>query len=313
MTYNTINRRDLLKFGTATAAATLIAPRFSSGADDLMSGYIDCHSHVWTPDVKAYPLQGQQTVADLQPRSFTPEELLAIASPHGVTRVVLIQHTIYHGMDNTYLIDTIKNHPGRFSGVSWIEPTNADVKGVMNRLLDSGFNGCRIRPGDGGVDRWRDSPGMNTMWAHGAEIGVAMCPLIDPDYLPEVLHMCRQHQETTVVVDHFARIGIDGTIRQTDLDNLLALAKFPKTHVKVSAYYALGEKQPPHKELIPMIRQLYDAFGPERLMWGSDCPYQLTEPNTYADSINLIKQGIDFLSEADREWLLKKTAEKVFF
>ena len=308
-----MNRRDALKLGAATVAATMATSQFSFGAQAVSSGWIDCHSHVWTPDVSKYPLAGTQTADDLKPRSFTPEELMAIAGPHGVTRVVLIQHTIYHGKDNQYLIDVIKSHPGKFSGVSWIEPADANVKGVMDQLLTAGFRGCRIRPGDGGVDRWRDSPGMNAMWSHGADIGVAMCPLVDPDYLPEVIHMCQQHQSTTVVIDHFARVGIDGTIRRPDLDNLVRLAAYPKTHVKVSAYYALGNKQPPHRELIPMIKELYDAFGPERLMWGSDCPYQLTKPNTYADSINLIKERIDFLTETDKAWLLRKAAERVFF
>lgn len=309
----TMNRRNALKLG-ATAVTTAFMPSHNSaGADDVTTGWIDCHSHVWTPDVASYPLAGTQTADDLAPHSFTPEELMAIAKPHGVSRVVLIQHTIYHGKDNRYLIDVIKRHSGTFSGVSWIEPADPNVKDVMDRLLTAGFRGCRIRPGDGGVERWRDSPGMNSMWSHGAEIGVAMCPLVDPEYLPEVIHMCQQHQDTTVVIDHFARIGIDGTIHRTDLDDLVRLAAYPKTHVKVSAYYALGKKQPPHTELVPMIKELYDAYGPERLMWGSDCPYQLTDPNTYASSINLIKEGIDFLSESDKEWLLRKTAQRVFF
>ena len=48
-------------------------------------------------------------------------------------------------------------------------------------------------------------------------------------------------------------------------------------------------------------------------MWASDSPYQLGPPNTYADSLALIRERVDFLSESDREWLLRKTAEKVYF
>jgi predicted TIM-barrel fold metal-dependent hydrolase len=83
--------------------------------------------------------------------------------------------------------------------------------------------------------------------------------------------------------------------------------------VKISAYYALGKKEPPHTELIPMISRLIDSFGVERLMWASDSPYQLVGENTYSDSIKLITERIDTLSDSDREWLLRKTAEKVFF
>ena len=102
-------------------------------------------------------------------------------------------------------------------------------------------------------------------------------------------------------------------MRDKDVENLCNLARHKHTHVKVSAFYALGRKQPPHDELKPMIRRLFEAYGANRLMWASDNPYQLTPPNTYADSLKLITDRCDFLTADDRDWLLKKTAERVFF
>jgi predicted TIM-barrel fold metal-dependent hydrolase len=83
--------------------------------------------------------------------------------------------------------------------------------------------------------------------------------------------------------------------------------------VKLSAFYALGAKKSPYDDLIPTIRRLLDAFGPERLMWATDCPYQVQEGHTYADSIGLIRGRLDGLSDSDRDWLLRRTAERVFF
>ena len=48
-------------------------------------------------------------------------------------------------------------------------------------------------------------------------------------------------------------------------------------------------------------------------MWGSDCPYQLTPPNNYADSVALVRDRIDFVTAEERDWLLRGTAESVFF
>ena len=62
-----------------------------------------------------------------------------------------------------------------------------------------------------------------------------------------------------------------------------------------------------------MIRQLLDAYGRKRLMWASDAPFQVVKGHTYKASIDLIKSGLDFLDNDDREWLLRKTAERVFF
>jgi predicted TIM-barrel fold metal-dependent hydrolase len=125
--------------------------------------------------------------------------------------------------------------------------------------------------------------------------------------------MCSKFPDTPVVIDHFARIGVDGKIRDEQVKQLCALAKFKNTYLKVSAFYALGKKQRPYTDLIPMIRRTYDAFGPKRLMWGSDSPYQLDGENTYEASIDLVRKGLKFLTDSDRQSLLRDTANKVFF
>ena len=83
--------------------------------------------------------------------------------------------------------------------------------------------------------------------------------------------------------------------------------------VKVSAFYALGAKQPPYQDLAGMIRQVYDAFGPRRLMWASDSPFQVVNGHTYKASIDLIKSGLSFLTDEDKTHMLTKTAARVFF
>ena len=83
--------------------------------------YIDAHSHVWTPDVAHYPLAADFTVADMQPKSFTAQELLAHCRPAGVGRVNLIQMS-YYGFDNRYMLDMIKLYPDRFVGTAIVDP-----------------------------------------------------------------------------------------------------------------------------------------------------------------------------------------------
>ncbi len=154
---------------------------------------------------------------------------------------------------------------------------------------------------------------MATMWKCGAETNQAMCALINPEALPAVAAMCEKFPATPVVIDHFARIGMDGTIRESDVAELCRLARFKITRVKVSAFYALGKKRPPYDDLGPLVRRLLDAFGPERLMWASDCPFQVDPGHTYRESIDLVQRRLDFLTESDRQWLLRKTAEQTFF
>ena len=115
-----------------------------------------------------------------------------------------------------------------------------------------------------------------------------------------------------LVIDHLCRIGASGDIVERDVAALCRLAAHKQTSVKVSAFYALGKKRPPYFDLAPLIRRVFDAFGPERLMWASDCPFQVVE-QTYRQSIDLVRASLDFLSPADKDWLLHKTAERLFF
>lgn len=274
--------------------------------------YIDAHSHVWTPDVEKYPLAPGFEPSGMQPPSFTPTRLLELARPVGVDRVVLIQMS-YYGFDNSYMLDAIKQWSGTFSGVAVVDEQAPDLSETVQRLYQQGVRGFRIAPGKRPVEEWIGSRGMTALWKHAQESGMAICPLINPAALANIDWMCGHHPDTTVVIDHFARIGADGRIRETDLMKLCRLARFDNTCVKLSAFYALGRKQPPYLDLAPMIRRVYDAFGPQRLMWATDCPFQVAPGHGYAASIELIRKGLDFLSAEDRLCLLRRTAERVFF
>jgi predicted TIM-barrel fold metal-dependent hydrolase len=311
----TISRRDVLR--STAAGAGLLASGLAGDetlADDSgKRSYIDAHSHIWTRDIAAYPLAKGTTVADLAPPSFTTEELLATAHKENVGRVVLIGHTAFYGFDNTYMTDAAKRHPGVFKVVGIIDDSKPHPDVEMKRLLQQDVTGFRITPWLRKDAHWLNNSGMELMWKTAATTGQAICCLINPENLPEVDKMCDKFPGTKVVIDHFARIGVDGTFHETDLKNICRLARHKHTFVKISAYYALGKKKAPYDDLSPMIRRLADTFGPQRLMWASDSPYQLVgEGNTYNASISLIRDRMDF-SQADREWLLRKTAEKVFF
>jgi len=312
-----ITRRKMLSSSAAAAVAGTVLSRthgasFMLSTDDEKYPWIDAHSHIWTTDLKKYPLRNNQKVDVLAPRSFTDEELMAIAQPQKVGRAVLIQHHPYHGFDNSYLIDTWKRHPDRFRIVGQIDDRQGGIVQRMKDMLKTGVTGFRIGPREDAPD-WVGSEGMQLMWKTAAETRQSMCCLINPSDLAALDTMCKKYPETPVVIDHFARIGEDGQIRESDVRTLCQLAAHPTIRVKISAYYALGLKQPPYHDLVPMIKHLYESYGAERLMWASDCPYQLTEPNTYAASVALIQDHIDFVTAEERRMLLRTTAESTFF
>jgi predicted TIM-barrel fold metal-dependent hydrolase len=277
--------------------------------------YIDAHSHVWTPDLAHYPLAAGFRPEDMQPRSFTAEELLAQCRPSGVGRVNLIQMS-YYAFDNRYMLDMIRLYPDRFVGTAIVDPLAEAPGRAMEELLPKGVRAFRIQPkySQQPPARWLEPAGYRAMFATAAKTGQALSCLIDPDGFPEVARMCTAFPETKVIIDHLGRIGAgaDGVLRDADVDALCALATHPRVYVKVGAFYALGKKTPPYLDLAPLIRRVVQAFGPRRCMWESDCPFQVVS-HRYDDSIALVRDRLDFLSPGDRDWLLGRTAERVLF
>ncbi|MEW4567416.1 amidohydrolase family protein [Tautonia sp. JC769] len=333
----TISRRNLMGAALAGVAGLSLAgrPRRAGGAAQERNAartdaqvdaqarvaplsiedepYIDAHSHIWTPDLDRYPLAEGFTRDDMQPPSFTAEELLATCRPSGVGRVNLIQMS-YYGFDNTYMLDMIAAYPDRFVGTAIIDPEGRDPAAEMAALATKGVRAFRVQPQllNLPIDRWLDHPGYDAMFSKAPETRQAISFLIDPDALPEVDRACRAYPETAFIVDHLARIGVDGQFRSADIAALCDLSRNPNAYVKIGAFYALSPMGPPYRDLAPLIRRVIDAYGPRRCMWESDCPFQVVD-HSYESSIDLIRSHLDFLDDDDRRWLLTRTAEELLF
>ncbi len=287
-------------------------PLVGDGANKK-SGWIDAHVHVWTPDVERYPIDTRRfSVDDMVPASFTPQQLMAECQPAGVERVVLIQMSFYT-TDNSYMLDVIKKYPGVFSGVGIVDHHAADLPTQIKALSAAGVRGFRISRRGEDIKNWLNDAGMAKLWEIAGRSGLSICPLINPADFAVIDQLCVKYPETRVVIDHFGRVGITGEIVPAQLNSLCQLARHRNVHVKTSAFYALGKKQKPYKDLLPMLRRVVDSFSPQRLMWASDCPYQVQGKHDYQSSIDLVAEHLNPLSKADRQSILRDTAEKVFF
>lgn len=299
-----IDRRRLLLATAATAIAGAAAAE--------PAGYIDAHSHAWGGDIARYPMVAGGTAAGRDPPFYAIDTLLEREAAVGVGRVVLVQHIGYFGFDCRYLTDAARAHPGTFAVVAAVDERRDDAPAAMLAAKAAGAKGFRIR----GVDTaaWPASPVMNALWETAAAADLVICPLLrdgpdmSVDALLDVATLARRHPETAVCLDHMAHVMPDDP-RQ--LDRLCALAAFPRVTVKVSGLDKFDA--PPYRRVVPQLLALLAAFGPERLMWGSDMPVlERQPPNTLADALAFIA-AVAPLGAADRHWLLRGTAERVFF
>ena len=272
--------------------------------------YIDAHVHLWTDDFSRYPLAPQYKPADLAIRRFLAEDILVEARRNDVDRVVLVQMS-YYGFDNRLMLDAICHRPETFRGIAIVDANASDPSSSMQAMARQGARGFRVAVTDRGATL-AGQIHLEKMFTCGALNNLAICFLLGPQLLRDVARLCERYPDTPVVLDHLARIGMSSPISNQDVDSLCRLARHPRTMVKLSGFYALGDNHPPHHELAPLIRSVYDAFGPQRLMWGSDSPFQ-TMQEKYSDSISLVRDGLPFLSTGDKDWILRTTAESFFF
>ena len=310
--------------GTACAipmAGAVTQPCLAVPVNVSSESIIDAHVHIWTDDFKNFPLADGFTSKNLWFPSFTAEELIRLGAKAGVHRFNLVQMTWY-GLDHRYILDVIQRYPGRFVGTG-VVPAITDVslaspEATMVELSQGGIYAFRVRgkstrPQFNDTARWMDHRGFDKMFSAAAEHRLALSFLMTPADLPEVDRMCTRFPDTPVIIDHFSIIGRQNSFVESEIQQLCKMARHPQVLLKIGAFYALGSKQPPYLDMLPLIRRVVDAFGPERCMWESDSPLQTKNGHTFAAAVDIIRVHADFLSNSDKQQILVRTAENFFF
>src|SRR5262245_60481463 len=301
-----LSRRELLQ---TAAAAVLIgaarSPLMSQPAQ--VPPIIDPHVHVWKNDPR-YPWPKE--LANPPKDDALPSTLLELMKANGVEKTVIV-HVIHYRWDCRYAGDTIKAHPDRFMGVCRVDP-NADTAAddLSRWVKEYGFHGVRLSPAADRSGDWiNDGKRMDRIWGRAAELKAPMCILCPIGRVPDVEKVIeRHHERLDVCIDHMADCPID---KPDELKKLLALARFPRVYVKISHLWSLSKQKYPYADTHDQVKQLYNRFGPQRLMWGTDWP-GVERYCGYAKALALYRDEIKFFNADDRRWILGGTARKLW-
>jgi predicted TIM-barrel fold metal-dependent hydrolase len=102
-------------------------------------------------------------------------------------------------------------------------------------------------------------------------------------------------------MDHLGLVHGKDVEAFRDLDRLIALARRPNIAVKASVLPFFTADTYPFRRLYPYLRRVYDAFGPQRMFWGSDLSRL---PCTYRQCVTMFTEEIPWLSAEDKEWIM---------
>jgi L-fuconolactonase len=288
-----ISRRQTLSL--LAGGATLAATNYR---------IVDPHVHVWKHD-PAFPWAPETKKPP--ERDATPEMLLELMHANGVSRTVLIQYIGYR-WDNRYAAAAVKKYPQYFQAVARVNPEDPVAPDQLSQRVEEGFRGVRISPAADAAGDWIRGPLMQPLWKRCEDLRTSLSILTPAARLPDLIPLLDRHPGLTVVIDHMADCPID---QPAQLAPLLEFRRYPKLFVKVSHTWSLSREEYPYRDTWRQVKKLYDAFGPQRLMWGTDWP--LVENHCgYAKALAIVRDHLDFLNDDDRHWMLGRTPEKVW-
>ena len=114
-----------------------------------------------------------------------------------------------------------------------------------------------------------------------------------------------------IAFDHMGHIEVAKGTGGADFRRLLSLARHENIYIKISGHYALSREAYPYRDTWPFMQAIYEHFGPQRMMWGSDFPYILGHCG-YAKALALIQDELPFLTSEDKKWILGRTASTLW-
>lgn len=265
---------------------------------------VDPHVHVWANDPR-YPWAKETTEPPKE--DATPSMLLDLMKANDIYRTVLVQFIGYR-WDNRYALNAMKEHKPYFGGVCRVNPTDPDAPDHLSQLTEQGFHGVRLSPSADASGDWIKGPLMMPIWKRAEALEIPMQIYAPITRMPDMISLLEQCPDLDVVIDHMADCPID---QPQELEKLLALARYPHVFVKISHMWSISRQPYPWLDAQEYARRVYDAFGPQRLMWGTDWPV-CKAWTTYDKTLSVVRDDMSFLNEEDKSWILSKTVERVW-
>ena len=149
------------------------------------------------------------------------------------------------------------------------------------------------------------SKGMRDTWRKVADLGLVVQMQCFPVYAPQVGALASEFRAMPVLIDH---LGLPSKGTPAEYEEVIKLAKLPKVYMKVSSLNLASKEEYPYRDVKPLVRRLYDAFGPDRLIWSGLGKTMLA----FEKALALIDETFDFAPEADRAKIRGLTAMKIF-
>ena len=255
---------------------------------------VDAQVHIWSSGLPTNPAHRQVT-------SFTADDLLKEMDEAGVDAAV-IHPPGWDPNSNQLAMDAACQHPNRLAILGNFpldRPESRDL--VEGWKRNPGMLGLRFSFLQPHQRDWPFDGTMDWLWPAAARAGISVA-LMASAFLPLVGEIAGQHPEVKLIVDHLGRQrGEQDEAGWSGLPDLLALARHPNVAVKATGGPSYSSAPYPYGNIHDYLHRIYDAFGPERMFWGTDITRM---PCSWRQCVTMFTEELPWLSGQDLELVM---------
>ena len=276
---------------------------------------LDAHQHFWRYNTADYGWITDQ-MAVLR-RDYLPGDLEPLLAASGFDGSIAVQ--AQQSVDETrWLLALTAQNPFIKGVVGWVDLCSSDLGDQLREFNVQGYNGNPHLVGIRHVvqaepdDEFMLRPDFRRGIAQLADFGLAYDLLLYPRHLPAAAKLAAEFPRQTFVLDHIAKPGIAAGVLDPWRRDIAALAAFPNVACKLSGM--VTEARWSHwvaADFAPCLDTVFAAFGPERLMIGSDWPV-CTVAGSYASVMKIVQDYVGGLTPGQRNAILGENCARIY-
>lgn len=231
---------------------------------------VDCHQHFWRLD------RGDYTwlTPDFTPiyRDFGPQDIAPYLDRHGIEATVLVQAAATIA-ETDYMLEIAAGYPVVRGVVGWVDFDAPGVAGDIDRLAQKPLiKSFRPMIQDIADPNWMLQPHLAPGLAALQHHDIAFDALLKPPHLQPFRKFLKLYPDLRIVIDHGAKPAIAAGGFEFWAKEMREIARDPRVLCKLSGLATEAGVDWTEARLRPYVDLLLQAFGPGRLMWGSDWP-----------------------------------------
>lgn len=258
---------------------------------------VDTQIHTWGSGLPSNASHWQVT-------SFTPAEAIALMDEGGVDAAV-IHPPGWDPGSTDMAFAAVRDYPGRFAIMGSLPLDRPDSRERIAHWRDQpGMLGLRYTVLSEPQRTWVEDGTLDWLWTAAEAAGVPIA-LLATDSLKALGRVAERHPGLRLTIDHLGGRGGTTTAKDaaamTHMPDLLALAKHPNVAVKATGAPGYSSEAYPFPAMHTYLRQIYDAFGPSRMFWGTDISKM---PCSWRQCVTMFTEELPWLSEADKRLVM---------